>query len=108
MNRKRRTKFDYILVALDINDSSRKVEFRVVGNIVIVSEIRVYNGCLDRVADIEATIRSNVVPLDVSPPWSPQPPYALSELRQLLIGKEKAAAIFLIPFTIVLSFCNIG
>ncbi len=64
-------------------------------------------GCLDRVTDMEATIWSNVVPSEVSPPWSPQPPRALSELRQLFIGKEKAAAIFFIPLTIVLGFRNI-
>jgi hypothetical protein len=74
----------------------------------MVSEIREHGRCLDRVADMEATIRSNVVPSDVSLPWSPQPPRALSELRQLLFGKEKVTAIFLIPFTIVPSFCNIG
>src|SRR4051812_22441143 len=108
MNRKRRTEFDHILVALDVNDSSRKIEFRVVDIMVMVSKIRVHDGCLDRVADMEATIRPNVVLLDVPPPGSPQPPHALSELRQLLTGKEKAAAIFLIPCTIVLSFRNIG
>jgi len=88
MNRERRTEFDHILATLDINDSSRKVELRIVSNMVMESEIRVHDGCLDSVADMEAMIRSNVVPDHVSPPRSPESPRALLELCQLLFGKE--------------------
>ena len=65
------------------------------------SEIRVHDGCFNGVADMEATIRSDVVPLYVPSPWSPQSPRALPELYQLLFGKEEATAITLIPLTIV-------
>ncbi|KAL8927127.1 MAG: hypothetical protein Q9208_002511 [Pyrenodesmia sp. 3 TL-2023] len=57
---------------------------------------------------MEATIRSDVVPLYVSSPWSPQSPRALPELYQLLFGKEEATAIILIPLTIVQSLCRIS
>ena len=108
MNRERWTEFDHILVALDVNDSSRKIELRIVGNMVMESEIRVHDGCLDSVADMEATIRSNVVPVGVSPPRSPESPRALPELCQLLFWKEQVAVIFLICFTAVPSLCNVG
>lgn len=108
MSRKRRTESDNILVALDVDDSSRKVEMRSVSSMVMESEIRVHDGCFNRVADMEATIRSDVVPLYVSSPWSPQSPRALPELYQLLFGKEEATAIILIPLTIVQSLCRIS
>lgn len=81
---------------------------RSVSSMVMESEIRVHDWCFNRVADVEATIRSDVVPLYVSPPWSPQSPRALPELYQLLFGKEKATAIILIPLTIVQSLCRIS
>ena len=84
MNRERWAKLDHILVALDVNDSSRKIELRIVGNMVMESEIRVHDGCLDSVADMEATIGSNVVPVDISPPRPPESPRTLPELCQLL------------------------
>ena len=107
MSRKRRTESDNILIALDVDDSSRKVEIRSISSMVIEPEIRVHNGCFNRVADMEATIRTDVVPLYVSSPWSPQSPRALPKLYQLLFGKEEATAITLIPLTIVQSLYRI-
>lgn len=107
MSRKRRTESDNILVALDVDDSSRKVEMRSVSSMVMEPEIRVHDGCFNGVADMEATIRSEVVTFHVSSPWSPQSPRALPELYQLLFRKEEAIAIILIPLTIVQSLCRI-
>jgi hypothetical protein len=107
MNRKRRTEFDHILVTVDVNNSSRKVQLGVVDHMIVKSEIRVHDRCLDRVADMEAAVRPNAGPSQVSPPWSPQPSRALSELSQLLFGEEKVTAVVLISVTIILSLWNI-
>ena len=108
MNRERGIKLDHILVTLDVNDSSRKVELRIFCNMVMESEIRVHDGCLNSVANMEAPIRSNVVPDGASPPRSPESPRALPELGQLLFGKEQVAVIFLICFTAVPCLCYVG
>lgn len=107
MSQKRRTESDNILVALGVDDSSRKVEMRSVSSMVMKPEIRVHNGCFNGVADIEATIRSEVVTFHIFSPWSPQSPRALPKFYQLLFGKEEAIAIILIPLTIVQSLCCI-
>lgn len=80
---------------------------RSVSSMVMESEIRVHDGCFNGVANMEATIRSDVVPLYISSPWPPQSPRALPELYQLLFGKEKATAIIFIPLIIVQSLCRV-
>lgn len=81
---------------------------RSVSSMIMESEIRVHDGCFNGVADMKATIRSDVVPLYVSSSWSPQSPRALPELYQLLFEKEEAIAIILIPLTIVQSLYRIS
>lgn len=81
---------------------------RTVSSMVMEPEIRVHDGCFNGVADMEATIRSDVVPLYVSSPWSPQSPRAFPEIYQLLFGKEEAIAIIFIPLDIVQSLCRIS
>lgn len=95
MNRERRTELDHILVALDINDSSRKIELRIFNIMVVETEIRVHDRCLDSVADVKATIGSNIIRVDIFAPRSPESSRALSKMCEQFFWKKTTFVICL-------------